>query len=518
MKLRALFILFIWPILPVSSQTQGNWFFNYNQIHEIHINFYLPNFYDSLVAYKAEDNQSGIENYIAATVIVDSIQLDSVGIRFRGNSSYNHPGTKKPIQLDFNEFISGQKLNGLKKLNLNNSFLDPTQIREKLFLDILNHWNVSAPRCTFAKVYFNGAYIGLYKALETINSDFIEKKFGNNDGNLYKCEPDMPLSWEGWNQNAYYDNCELKNNLQANDWSNLVTFIHYTANQSILNFESQIRNYFNIDEYLRAYAANVVFGNLDSYVYLAHNYYLYHNTSTNQFEWITWDVSLAFGVYAMLIVPNSVDFKIDYLPNNARTSRPLHFFIQNTLLREQYNSQVCYLIKNYFRPGYLFQKIDSIASVIRPAVYAEPLANQMFTVSQFEGNLGYSQVNYQLIGQIPGLKDYILKRRKNISTQLCNKNWNCNTNSLFSGGDDFLKVYPNPADDYLVLEFAAIEPGTPIEIDLYDFSGRLIHNWVLYLDPSHNRFEVDLLNFASGTYIIKMKSFCEEVHKKIVVR
>ncbi|HAA00679.1 MAG TPA: spore coat protein CotH, partial [Flavobacteriales bacterium] len=117
--------------------------------------------------------------------------IDSVGVRLRGNSSYGHPGNKKPIQLDFNEFVSGQKLDGLKKLNLNNSFLDPTQIREKLFLDVLNNMGLPSPRSTYVRVYFNGTYIGLYKGIETVNKEFLDRRFGNSNGNLYRCEPDM---------------------------------------------------------------------------------------------------------------------------------------------------------------------------------------------------------------------------------------------------------------------------------------------------------------------------------------
>jgi spore coat protein CotH len=143
----------------------------------------------------------------------------------------------------------------------------------------------------------------LYKALETINDEFVDGNFGNEDGNLFKCEPNTPHTWEGADQASYYDNFELKTNESVNDWSDLIYFI-YAINQSGENFETEVRARFNLDPYIKAWAANNVFGNLDSYVYLPHNYYLYHNTDTDKFEWITWDASLAFGVYAILVVPN----------------------------------------------------------------------------------------------------------------------------------------------------------------------------------------------------------------------
>jgi spore coat protein H len=505
-------IIFFFSIFNGWSQSGMN-FFNHSQIHTIHINFYETNYYDSLTYYKEQGDITGIEKYIGADVVINNDTIHNVGIRFRGNASYGHPGTKKPVQLDFNEFVSGQKYDGLKKLNLSNSFLDPTQIREKLFLDILRNTGTPAPRVTFSAVYFNGEYIGLYKAMETINKEFLENNFGNNDGNLFKCEPDTPLSWEGADQTSYYDNAELKTNETENDWSDLIYLIN-TINNSGTNFENNLRSDFNVDSHIKAWAMNNVFGNLDSYVYLPHNYYLYHDTITDKFEWITWDASLAFGVYALLIVPNSIEFDILYLPNDAKNTRPLNYYIiEDESLKQQYMGEVCALMKNEFLPEKLFTKIDSLANLIEPFINAEPIGNRMFSLEEFQGNLEYQNVSYQLLGQIPGLKDFIIDRRNSIIEQLCKYNWSCTMNEEVLN-NEAIRIYPNPGND-VVLEFVAPNEFYNTQFLITDLSGKKVKQWT-HQNISGTQY-IPVNNLTQGMYILKYESGCNSASKKFIV-
>lgn len=505
-------IVFLFFSVHVFSQAGIN-FFNNPNVHSVYINFSEPAFYDSLTYYKEQGDITGIEKYISADVIINQDTVTNVGVRFRGNSSYSHPGTKKPVQLDFNEFVSGQKYDGLKKLNLSNSYLDPSQIREKLFLDILRENGCAAPRVTYAAVYFNGEYIGLYKAMETINSEFLDFYYNNKDGNLFKCEPSTPLTWEGNDQTTYYDNAELKTNETENDWTDFVG-LHSTINFSGNNFETNLRNTFGLDSYIRAWAANNIFGNLDSYVYLPHNFYLYHDTITNKMEWITWDASLAFGVYAILIVPNSIDFDILYLPDNAKQTRPLNYYIlQDASLKQQYMGEVCELLKNDFTPYYLFRRIDSLADVIRPFVYNEPETNQMFTLEEFRGNLQYNTVNFQLIGQIPGLKDFIQRRRSNVVKQLCDLNWSCTVNEEITN-EEIIRIYPNPGNE-VTIEMIAPNEFYSSDFLITDISGRKVKEWT-----HHNISgvqQINLNNLSAGTYILKFESGCRATTRKFVV-
>src|SRR3972149_4395775 len=69
--------------------------------------------------------------YEPATVTVDGRSFAEVGVRFKGNSSYNNPEYKKSLKLAFDEFLPEQRLDAMKTINLNNGFKDPTFAREK---------------------------------------------------------------------------------------------------------------------------------------------------------------------------------------------------------------------------------------------------------------------------------------------------------------------------------------------------------------------------------------------------
>jgi len=507
--------LFIF-ILPgkIFSQS-GNNFFSAPVVHAVYIDFYITDYIDSLAYYKTIDDQTGVETYLQADIIINSDTITNVGVRWRGNSSYNHPGIKKPLQLDFNEFVSGQDYDGLKKLNLNNSYLDPTQIREKLFLDILREEGTVAPRCTYSAVYFEGTYVGLFKAMETINNNFLETTFGNKNGNLFKCEPNMPLSWEGSDQTAYYDNCELKTNDSINDWSDLINFIDKINNTPVASFNSQIRTVFNIDPYLKAWAANNLFGNLDSYLYLPHNFFLYHNTANDLFEWITWDVSLAFGVYAFLVVPNSIDFDIQYLPNDAVNTRPLNYHcLKGQDLKKIYMNEICALMSNVFYPSNIYPRIDSLANVIRPYVYAEPASNRIFTTEQFESNLGFGEVTFSLIGRVPGLKQFVSERRSDVAKQLCDYNWSCTRGEQVSGDIEKINIYPNPGE-VINIEFIIPAEFKPVYYSITDATGHIIEE-----ETISGTTQIKTLDFSflsAGVYFLNMETGCESLQKKIVV-
>src|SRR3989344_462067 len=179
-------IIFFSPIFSF-SQNPGDSTFQATFVHDINITFTQTNWWDSLMYYKMYADSFNLSTQsMVATVTIDGTIIDSTGVSLKGNSSFAYPGQKKPIKLEFNEYVSGQKFDGLKTLNLNNNMLDPTQMREKLLLDFMNEKGIHAPRCSYAKVSYNGSYVGLYKVLEAIDKTYLNTHFRTNGGNLFK--------------------------------------------------------------------------------------------------------------------------------------------------------------------------------------------------------------------------------------------------------------------------------------------------------------------------------------------
>ena len=77
---------------------------------------------------------------------------------------------------------------GLKKLNLNNGFSDPSFIRETLGYELFEQMNLPTPRRAFADVWVNNTRLGLYTIVEQIDKTSLLRNFANPEGNLYKPE------------------------------------------------------------------------------------------------------------------------------------------------------------------------------------------------------------------------------------------------------------------------------------------------------------------------------------------
>ncbi len=151
---------------------------------------------------------------------------DNIGVRFKGFSSFwGYPGDKKSLRIKFNKY-KDHRFNGLKKVSLNNGWNDPTMLREKLFLDFLYEHDIPAPRANFARVFINDTYHGFYTLVEHVDKTFLQHRFNDNDGNLYKAEKLADLTWKGNEQEEYYEQFELKTNEKENNWQDLIHFLN----------------------------------------------------------------------------------------------------------------------------------------------------------------------------------------------------------------------------------------------------------------------------------------------------
>jgi hypothetical protein len=227
--------------------------------------------------------------------------LEPVGFRLRGNTSRTSP--KKSFKIDINEYVRGQKFYGLEKLNVNGEHNDPAIMRSRLCWDLFEQAGVPGARATYAAFYINNEYRGLYVLVEHYDENFILDRFGNNDGNLYKCLYPAPLVWRGPDQAAYkymrnsreraYD---IEINEEQDDYSDLVSFINFLNNTSDADFARELEARFNVRAFLKYLAHNTLLGSWDDYWYLQNNYYLYHNTATDKFEFIPYDYDNTYGI------------------------------------------------------------------------------------------------------------------------------------------------------------------------------------------------------------------------------
>ncbi len=301
--------------------------------------------------------------------------IDPVGFRLRGNTS--RYSQKKSFKVSFNTFTSGGKYYGVEKLNLNGEHNDPSIIRSKIMWDILRLWDIPAPRSNHVRVYINENYHGLYINVEHIDEEFVLSRFGNNDGNLYKCLWPADLDYLGSNPDLYklmsgdrrvY---ELKINEEGDDYSDLAEFIDILNNTADNDLICKLNDYFNTYDYLKVIAADILCGNWDGYIYNKNNFYLYHNTLSGKMEYIPYDVDNTFGIDWFNIDWTAINM-YEWQPGEEET-RPLYNrIINNSELRKQFTWYVGVLLNNTLDIDSLKTSIDARKEMIAPYVINDP--------------------------------------------------------------------------------------------------------------------------------------------------
>ena len=177
-------IAFIASIQCVIAQST---FYDLNIIQKIEIHFDQTNW-----DYQMDTSNAGEDGYIMAKwVKVNGEQFDSVGVKYKGNSSYDPTYIKNPIHIALNEFRE-QSYQNYTDIKLGNNYADPSMIREVLSYSILKNY-MDCSQSNFAKLFINDVYIGLYSNDESVNKDFCSAHFYSKKNTFIKCNPLLNL-------------------------------------------------------------------------------------------------------------------------------------------------------------------------------------------------------------------------------------------------------------------------------------------------------------------------------------
>ena len=273
--------------------------FDEDSLRVINLEFEDPDYHNYLVNtwYYNPDER------IPATLTVNGTIYDSVGVRYKGNSTFCLPNDnsnpKVPYNIDMNYFIDEQQLLGYNKMKLANAWMDPTFVKQIVSSNIYRRY-LPTGESNLVKLNVQGNYVGLYVNDESINKQFLKKHFDEKSGPLFKCDnierfcdtanapSAMPsnLYYMGDDTTLYYNSYDMKSD---DGWEQLVNLIKVID----LDFQN-IDSVLNVDRTLWAFAVNQVLLNLDCYnTYYIHNYYLYQ-TKDGLFQMIPWDLDNSF--------------------------------------------------------------------------------------------------------------------------------------------------------------------------------------------------------------------------------
>ncbi|MEH6346282.1 MAG: CotH kinase family protein [Bermanella sp.] len=339
------------------------------------------------------DNAEDKEDH-TASVTYKNVTLENIAFRTKGNSTLSHVATiqegstgysRFSFKIDTNEYISGQKLLNMKKLNFNNNYNDPSYMRETISYNVMRELGLAAPRTSFVNLYINDELHGLYTMVEQVNDEFLEDNFSNSNGDLYKPDDADNEGLVGhdlvWIDAAYasYTAVELKTNEDTTENTALMSFLYEINNGS--DYDSVLDS----DAMLRYLAASTVMSNLDSYQgTLSHNYYLYEQDGL--FSIIPWDFNESFGTFTMGC-GDVTELYIDEPTQGALSERPLiAALLSSDENLETYHAYISALINaGGLDPAVISEEINAFEILISTSVANDPSA--FYSYSQFESGL-----------------------------------------------------------------------------------------------------------------------------------
>lgn len=404
-----------------------NKIFNKEEVLSINLEISQEDWNDLLE--NAEDKE-----YHKATIYINGEQFTDIGIRAKGNSSLSTIASddttdRYSFKIKTDKYVDGQNIYGLTEFVLNSNIGDATSMKEYLSYDILNSMQIKTPGYSYANISINDETLGLYLAVESIEKEFIERTFGNSNGNLYKVESmsignknnvapmpndkasedldlsnnETPESLEPPSKNSaperipqtedmkktmgstvsganliYTDDefssySDILDNAVFKDTNeeDYITLINIIKN---LNEGTDLEKYIDIDEVLRYFAVNTFIVNLDSYVgQFKHNYYIYENNS--QMSILPWDYNLSFAAFNISSAEKAVNFPIDNPVTDSLENNPLlSKLLEVSEYKEKYHDYLKEIADNYFNNNYFEETVNKLDTLIENYIKNDPTA------------------------------------------------------------------------------------------------------------------------------------------------
>lgn len=355
------------------------------------------------------------ENYLAsvdipAKLVYKGKELDSVGVRFKGQTSYfANNSQKKSFNISIDAFRDDQRLDGYKTLNLNNAFQDATFMREVLYYHLIRP-HTPAAKANFVKLYLNDEFWGIYLNVQQLNKDFLEEWYESNDGNNFRADrPETTLPGGGgggggaqWGDGTaavnylgedtlqYKKYYTLKSSGYLNPWTELVHACD-VLNNSGSALEMTFPEVFDLDKILWHLASEIAFTDDDSYVFKGKmDYYLYQDDITGR--WATYD-------YDANSVMSNDNNRISWSPfyNETKPNYPLlNKVMRIPAFRQRYLAHLRTIIQTSFDESKANSLIDMYDALIRDHVFAD--------TKKISNNQAYTN-------GLPVLKSFIRNRK-----------------------------------------------------------------------------------------------------------
>jgi spore coat protein CotH len=355
-------------------------FYDIYAIRRIDLTFAQANWWSQMTA-----NYSS-ETEIPASLSYNGTALASaVGVRFKGDTSYNQNKTEKKsfnISIDYEN--PDQTLEGYKNLNLNCAWGDNAFMREIVY-EAVNQAYVPAVANNYVDLYINGSSWGLYVSSQQEDDEFIKEWFLTNNGTRWRAQPSSGggqgfgqgksgLNYLGSSSASYEPYYTLKDANKETPWTDLVE-VCTSLNATTTGANTDVEADLDVDRALWFLACENVFDDEDSYIYKGGNdYYVYWEVETGRITPLEYDGNSC-------LESNYATWSPFYNATNANYPL-LTKLLAVPRFRQRYLAHLRTILAERFNPTSMNARIDEVAGLIDSAIQADP--KKFMTYAQFQ--------------------------------------------------------------------------------------------------------------------------------------
>jgi hypothetical protein len=207
---------------------------------------------------------------------------DPVAVRLKGHRSMRKLDDKPSLKVKFDEYVK-QRFLGLRSITLNGMVEDPTLVREALGYRLYRELGVPAPDTGYAQVSLDGQPLGLYLLVESVDEEFLDRRFGDHDGDMYEGEYGCDLFPE--------DVAGMEREVGGKDRRELAALVAAAGGPVAgliggeeARFDRSALSYLAVSAFL---------GDFDGYRH-SHNYRLYRDPEDRRWFFVPWGIDRVF--------------------------------------------------------------------------------------------------------------------------------------------------------------------------------------------------------------------------------
>lgn len=321
--------------------------FDASVVHTIEVEFDQED-YDAMISTFTE---TGEKESIEASVTIDGVTYERVGLRLKGNSSLaglgggfgpgggggraangeaatsgedgaptdgpeppdgprggSGPGggfgagggasAEEPEQLpwliELDEFVD-QSHDGYEDIVIRSNSSE-TSLNEAVALDLLEEAGLASQEAVATSFTVNGSASVLRLAIEHPDDDaWYERAFDDAEGALYKAESTGDWSYRGDDPDAYDEVFDQEGGDDVADLTPLIEFLEFIDESDDETFASELPERLDVESFATYLAMMDLLGNFDDIDGPGNNAYLWWDAETEQFTVVPWDMNLAFS-------------------------------------------------------------------------------------------------------------------------------------------------------------------------------------------------------------------------------